>query len=290
MMSNYNELNIIKNIKLYSKHGNKPFGLDIYQNNDGQPKPLVLFIHGFKGFKDWGHFPALAKHFAHNGFVFVKFNFSHNGTSYNQPHEFVDLEAFGHNNFSKELDDLHLVVDFIQSDAFKALAPHANIQSLYCLGFSRGGGIAILHAAADHRVKKLATWSAVSDMVNYWSPETAKLWKEKGVMHTPNSRTGQDMPMYYQLYEDLQQNAEKFDIGKAAAALSIPFLVVHGSEDETLPLKMALDLKAKNNNAQLHIVKNSGHTYGGFHPFNGNPLPQHTLEACQQTIEFFNQD
>ena len=286
-MDNHHDLKITKNIKLFSKHGNKPFGLDIYQNHDGKLKPVVLFIHGFKGFKDWGHFPAIAKYFAMHGFVFVKFNFSHNGTTFEQPHEFVDLEAFGNNNFTKELDDLHLVVDFLHTDTFSTLAPDADLRSFYCFGFSRGGGIAILYAAMDRRVKKVATWSAVSDMVDFWSPQTAAKWRESGVLHTSNTRTGQDMPLYYQLYEDLQQHANKFDIGKAAAKLSIPFMVVHGSNDETLPLRMALDLKAKNENAHLHIINNCGHTYGGFHPFNGSQLPEHTLEACNQTIEFF---
>ncbi|WP_435524823.1 hypothetical protein [Chryseobacterium indoltheticum] len=36
----------------------------------------------------------------------VKFNFSHNGTTVEDPENFADLEAFGNNNYSKELSDL----------------------------------------------------------------------------------------------------------------------------------------------------------------------------------------
>ena len=74
---------------------------------------VVVFSHGFKGFKDWGPFNKIAEHFASNGFVFVKFNFSYNGTSIENPSDFVDLEAFGNNNFCKELDDLGLVIDWV---------------------------------------------------------------------------------------------------------------------------------------------------------------------------------
>ena len=40
---------------------------------------IVIFIHGFMGFKDWGAWHLMAKVFAKAGFFFVKFNFSHNG-------------------------------------------------------------------------------------------------------------------------------------------------------------------------------------------------------------------
>ena len=73
---------------------------------------LIIFSHGFKGFKDWGCFNLISKIFAQNGFIFLKFNFSHNGTTIADPLNFNDLEAFGNNNFSIELNDLSLVLDW----------------------------------------------------------------------------------------------------------------------------------------------------------------------------------
>ena len=37
--------------------------------------PVVIFSHGFKGFKDWGPFNQIAEYFARKGFCFIKFNF-----------------------------------------------------------------------------------------------------------------------------------------------------------------------------------------------------------------------
>ena len=48
-----------------------------------------------------------------NNIVFVKFNFSHNGTSLDSPTDFIDLKAFGNNNFCIELDDLSCVLEWI---------------------------------------------------------------------------------------------------------------------------------------------------------------------------------
>ena len=78
-----------------------------------KPQPLVIFCHGFKGFKDFGCWDLVAKAFVEAGLAFVKFNFSYNGTTVDDPLNFGDLEAFGQNNFSIELDDLGAVIDFM---------------------------------------------------------------------------------------------------------------------------------------------------------------------------------
>src|ERR1044072_99812 len=103
-------MHIAKNILLNSSNG-KPILADIFYLHTEQPKPVIIYSHGFNGFKDWGNFDLIAGQFASAGFVFIKFNFSHNGTSPEQPEEFVDLEAYANNNYTTELDDLKTVID-----------------------------------------------------------------------------------------------------------------------------------------------------------------------------------
>ena len=54
-------------------------------------KNLVVFCHGFKGFKDWGCWNLVANLFAENDLKFLKFNFSHNGVTLDNPLKFFDL-------------------------------------------------------------------------------------------------------------------------------------------------------------------------------------------------------
>jgi hypothetical protein len=68
---------------------------DITYDTDNKDVPVVIFAHGFKGFKDWGAHDMIARYFAKNGFRYIKFNFSHNGTTADDPTEFTDLMAFG---------------------------------------------------------------------------------------------------------------------------------------------------------------------------------------------------
>src|SRR5210317_1950113 len=88
----------------------KPILIDTTRDLNQENLPIVIFCHGYKGFKDWGAWNLMAKAFAEAGFFFVKFNFSYNGGTVEQPIDFPDLEAFGNNNYTKELDDLDCVI------------------------------------------------------------------------------------------------------------------------------------------------------------------------------------
>ena len=67
------------NVIVKSSVHNKPIVTDVFYLKDHVKKPIVLFCHGYKGFKDWGAWNLAAETFANNNLFFVKFNFSHNG-------------------------------------------------------------------------------------------------------------------------------------------------------------------------------------------------------------------
>ena len=117
--------------------------VDLLFKGSSENRKVVIFSHGFKGFKDWGCFPLVSRCFAEQNFVFVKFNFSHNGTTSENPSDFEDLESFGNNNFSKEVYDLDKVISWICS---KFRSPEITL-----LGHSRGRGISMIKAASDER-------------------------------------------------------------------------------------------------------------------------------------------
>jgi hypothetical protein len=95
-------LEILKNIVL-EKESFKPILVDFFYKKTSKKMPIVIFCHGYKGFKDWGAWNLVGKEFANKNFFFIKFNFSHNGGTMKNPIDFPDLEAFGNNNFSHEL-------------------------------------------------------------------------------------------------------------------------------------------------------------------------------------------
>ena len=245
--------------------------------------PLVIFCHGFKGFKDWGPFNEVSKQFVNSGINFLKFNFSFNGVTVNDPNNFVDLEAFGNNNFTIELEDLESVISW----SLKKLEDKVDINQIYLMGHSRGGGISILKSSQNKHIKKVVSWASVSDFERRIINDKLDLWKERGVAYVFNRRTNQQMPLYYQFYEDFIENKEKLSIKKASKSLEIPVLIVHGVNDETVNFKEAEELKSWIIHSHLLKIEDCDHVFNAKHPFDAKMIPKELKVAIQESISFF---
>ncbi|UOQ96556.1 prolyl oligopeptidase family serine peptidase [Hymenobacter sp. 5317J-9] len=268
-------------------HG-RPFEADVTFRPDGQPKPVVLFVHGFKGFKDWGHFPLLADFFAERGFVFVKLNLSHNGIVVGGTGDLEDLEAFGRNNFSIELDDIGQVIDALFAGETPVPATEMNLNRLGLVGHSRGGGLVLLKAAEDPRVRAVATWAAIAEVHPHWPQAIFDEWQRTGILHVPNTRTGQQLPMHYQIVEDYHRNRPRLDIAhNVRRKLRQPLLLVHGDEDETVNVSAAHSLHQLRPDAELLLVPGAMHMFGGAHPWPHQQLPEPARLVAEKTAEFF---
>lgn len=273
-------MKIDKHIQIRGSRKN-PILMDVFYPEGKGPFPVVVFSHGFKGFKDWGHFNLVGKRFAEAGFLFVKFNYSYNGTTVDQPMDFADLESFGLNNYSTELNDLGLVIDHL----FHNMEAAIDYSRIGLVGHSRGGGIAILKAAEDTRITSLVTWAAVSNFATRFPADMDK-WKKDGEVIIPNARTKQDMPIKYQFYEDFEFNKARLDIPTRAAQISVPWLIIHGSEDEAVPVSEAHDLHQYGPNSGLSILEGEGHTFGGKHPWTEDSFPGATEMVVEESIGF----
>ena len=271
-----------------SRHS-RPFMADARFVADGQPKPVVVFVHGFKGFKDWGHFNLLADWFADQGFVFVKLNLSHNGVVVGGTGDLEDLEAFGRNNFSLELDDIGALLDCLHvPDQSGIPAAEMDLTRLALIGHSRGGGLVLLKTAEDARVRAVVSWAAISDVNPGWPEALMQQWQQQGVFHVENSRTGQQLPLYFQIVEDYHQNRLRLSIrhGLRRKLKGRPLLVLHGDQDETVPLARAQQLKEWQPAAELIVLPGVTHNFGGAHPWTATELPAEAQQAAEATVEF----
>ena len=195
-------MKIIPNIKLPAK-SKKLILLDVFYEEDKRKKPVIVFLHGIKSFKDWGPFNLISEYFARAGFVFVKFNFSHNGTTADIPDQIIDLESFANNNIEIEINDIEAVIEWVMSNN---IVPEQEVSNKFInlVGHSRGGSLAILKASTDNRISKLVTWSAFNDF--NWVFDRffdIEKWKKEGVFYSSDPLSRQKLPRYYQHYEIL---------------------------------------------------------------------------------------
>jgi len=272
-----------------TRHG-RAFEADATYRADGRAKPVALFVHGFKGFKDWGHFPQLADFFAAAGFVFVKLNLSHNGVVPGGTGDLEDLDAFGRNNFSIELDDIGQVIDALFAPGATPVPPaELDLTRLGLVGHSRGGGLVLLKAAEDPRVRAVATWAGIADVDQHWPPALLEEWQRTGVLHVPNTRTGQQLPLHYQIVEDYHAHRLRLDIPhNVRRHLRQPLLLVHGEEDETVAVAAAHALQALRPDAELLLVPGALHMFGGAHPWPEATLPEPARFVAERTAAFFH--
>ena len=276
----------IRNIRIQGRH-QKDILADTFFIEDGAKKDVVLFCHGYKGYKDWGAWDLVAEAFAKQNYFFVKMNFSHNGGTPEQPIDFPDLEAFGKNNFIKELDDLETVIDWIFSGE---VAPEQmDPESLTLIGHSRGGGIVLLKAFEDRRVKQVVTWAGVSDFASRFPKgKVLEEWKKNGVAYVHNARTKQEMPHYFQFFTTFKENEAYLNIREAVQNLKIPYLIIHGDHDETVPLQEARNLKSWNEKNRLEVIEKANHTVGCTQPWDSPVMPEHLIRALEVAVPFLN--
>lgn len=277
-------MQIIKNIVLAGKH-QKPIVTDVFYTKNNQQKPIVIFAHGYKGFKDWGCWDLVAEAFAKNNLFFIKFNFSHNGGTVEQPIDFPDLDAFAENNYEKELDDLQSVIDWIISS--KEFDKEIDRNQLTLIGHSRGGGIVSIKATEEPKITKLITWASVCDFGKRTSTiGDLQQWKKDGVKYVLNGRTKQMMPHNYQFYENFKANEERLTIKRAIEKIKIPHLIIHGSEDTSIKLEEAESLHKWNPKSKLLIIENANHTFNSKHPYKDNVLTYPLQKVVEKSIEF----
>jgi dienelactone hydrolase len=239
----------------------------------------VIVCHGFKGFAHWAFFPYIAQTLAENGLTAITFDFSGSGIGPDRE-SFTEAGAFAGNTLSREQEDLENLVDYARRR--KLINGKFGL-----LGHSRGGASAILFtAAADSDVGALVTWAAIS-YPNRWSKEDVITWRRQGYAEVTNARTGQIMRLATDLLDDVETHGQtKLNIEAAAAKIKVPWLIVHGTADETVPSSEGERLHALSPGVStLRLIKGGNHGFDAKHPL--NEVPPVLEKVVLETVKFF---
>ncbi len=158
---------------------------------------------------------------------------------------------------------------------------------MWNLDHSRGGGISILKASEDSRITRLITLASVSDFgARFGSEDDIVNWKEERVKYVLNGRTKQQMPHYYQFYEDFKTNEKRLHIESAIKRLEIPILIIHGDKDTSVSLNEAKELHKWNPNSELEIIEGADHVFNTKHPWRKNELSSELKSVVDSAINF----
>lgn len=254
----------------------------------GTVLPVILFVHGFKGFKDWGAFPDLYEELARAGFAVVAFNLSLNGVGSSMT-DFDEPDLFRRQTFSQDLNDIGTVIEAIKNKEIESSKAVLDTDRIGILGHSRGGHTAIVAAAEYSEIQCLVTWSAVADYNKRWSDQMIKDWNSNGFTEIKNSRTGQILPLDKVVYDDAKQNADRVIAINRVKELYIPSMFIAGKSDETVPFSESEKLfrASPASDKEIRLIENAGHTFEISHPFTDEEYPPEFAEALDLTEGWF---
>jgi uncharacterized protein len=256
---------MIKDYSFYTSDRNK-LSITTYLEEKLYFSKTLVFVHGFKGFKDWGFVPYIGEYFANQGFFVITFNFSHNGIGENKT-EFTELDKFADNTYSLEVRELNELISAFRNDFFEVKG-NADIG---VIGHSRGGAIALLTCSKRNDINAVATWASISTLDRY-SERQKKEWRMKGYFEALNTRTKQMMHQNVSLLDDIEKNKETgLNIQNAVEKLNCPLLIAHGVQDMAVPISEAEQLYEWSDKSKTELFKiySTGHTFDIVHPFAG---------------------
>lgn len=138
--------------------------------------------------------------------------------------------------------------------AVAELDARPDVNGVWLVGVAEGGALAVTVAATTERVRGVATLAAPLTL-GEWARETGRLLdyaRRIGMVRTPG---------FPESISEWSREVVAIDAGAAARTLGPrPLLVLHGSDDEVVPLDEArLLAEAAAPNSELCVVQAAGH-------------------------------
>jgi uncharacterized protein len=174
----------------------------------------VVLCHGLFGFKDSVTNRALSRRLNERGLATLRFDF------------------FGHGASDGTLHDLLLTTLIGQTEAALDVMRAHGMSDLGLFGSSFGGLVALLVAARVRSLNALALRCPLADLPQLlrqrYGRVAVELWRRVGTVPPSIGH----VPFHSRLYDDCLQ----YDAYKAAMQVSTPTVIVHGAQDELIPL------------------------------------------------------
>jgi uncharacterized protein len=208
---------------------------------------IVVLCHGFMGYKDSWTNRILSDTLGRHGIATLRFDF------------------FGHGESEGDLRDLLLSTLVSQTESAIAMIRGHGFTHVGLLGSSFGGLVALLAAAKSPGLSVLGLRCPVSDfptlLQQRFGRMAIELWRRLG--QVPESFG--HIPVHYRFYENcLQYNAYRM-----AEAVIVPTIIVHGQNDEVIPVAQSqqLILHLRGSKA-LHVINGADHRFSSPKHFN----------------------
>ena len=204
-----------------------------YTYHGGEGDRIVVIGHGVTGNKDRPALVALAEGLAAAGISTLRFSFSGNGGSDGD---------FAESTITKEVADLGSIIDALDG------------YNVCYVGHSMGGAVGVLRAAIDERIQALVSLAGMVHTKAFAAREFGEVTPDAGFMWDEP-----DCPLS-QVYMDDMATIDS--VAKSASKFAVPWLLVHGTEDDIVPIEDSHDiLQRANEDTELLELPGVDHVF-----------------------------
>ncbi len=209
-----------------------------FQQGHNTEKMVIVLGHGVTGNKDRPFLVALTKALSTAGISTLRLTFSGNGDSEGR---------FEASTISKEVEDLGSVVNALDD------------WNIFYAGHSMGGAVGVLRASQDSRISGLISLAGMVHTEAFVQREFLDVTPDEGFMWDEPT-----CPLS-QAYMDDMATIET--VLNHAPSIQIPWLLVHGTADDVVPLQDSLDIfERANEPKQLAKIEGADHVFSEHTP------------------------
>ena len=205
------------------------------------PRPIVVVIHGFSGYKEERHIVAVSEGLNELGFATLRVDMYGHGHSDGQ---------FRDHTLIKWITNAMTAIDYARSLDF--------VTDLYLCGHSQGGLMVMLAAALERdRVKGVIPMSPAAMI-----PETARRGELLGIRFDPDHfPEALEYKEGFTLGDSYLRVAQMIDVNAAIDLFHGPVLIVHGDADEAVPVQVGIDCAKRYRDCKLVLIPGDDHCY-----------------------------
>ncbi|UCE41496.1 MAG: alpha/beta fold hydrolase [Candidatus Aminicenantes bacterium] len=230
-----------RKIYFLSSKGHKLCGILSDPSGDKR-RPLIVMCHGFTTSKDGRTYVRLEEILNRKKFSTFRFDFFGHGES---------VGEFDKITISEAVDDVQSAIRFVKDSGYERIG---------LVGSSFGGFASILTAGKSDDVFVLALKSPVSDYLGLLIARDNDIdidaWRQVGFIVIESS-DGKKVRLNYSFFAD----AEGINGYAFAENIKVPTLIVHGDNDDTVPLAQSQKTADLIRDCRLEIIEGADHTF-----------------------------
>ena len=197
----------------------------------------MVIGHGVTGNKDRPFVVALSEGLAAAGIPNIRFSFAGNGASGGK---------FSSCTITKEVEDLGAILDVVKD------------RQVCYAGHSMGGAVGVLRTAKDQRIKALVSLAGMVHTKSFAEREFGMVKPGEGFMWDDTN-----CPLSSEYMSDMAQIGSVIN---EAPKIKVPWLLIHGTEDDVVPISESREIFARANEPKKLIeLPGANHVFAGEH-------------------------